>query len=70
MTARRQIIRPVSPPAPDRQRQVQRLRGRLDRERIALHRWQTKLKRAFNTVDRLQKAIARIERQLTNLEGP
>ncbi len=71
MTApRRQIIRPSPPTTPDRQRQLQRLRARLDSERHALHRWQSKLKRAFNTVDRLQKAIARIERQLNKMEGP
>ena len=71
MTApRRRIVRPATPPAPDRQRQLHRLRARLDQERHALHRWQSKLKRAFNTVDKHQKAIARIERQLTKMEEP
>jgi hypothetical protein len=68
---RRRLIRPAPvplPPNPHHQRQVQRLRERLEHERVALARWQTRLKRAFNTVEKCQKRIARIERQLTRLE--
>jgi len=69
---RRRLIRPAA--IPDQanqhhQRKVQKLRDRLAHERIALSRWQTRLKRAFNAVERTQKRIARIERQITNLEG-
>jgi hypothetical protein len=40
----------------------------LDKERITLARWQSKLKRAFNAVEKCQRKIARIERQLKLLE--
>ena len=66
---RRRIIRPTALAADsERQRQLQKLRGRLDYERAALGRWQTRLKRAFNTVAKHQKAIARLERQLARSE--
>ncbi len=32
--------------------------------KLSLRRWMTRLKRAFNTVDRLHTRIARLERQL------
>jgi lipid II:glycine glycyltransferase (peptidoglycan interpeptide bridge formation enzyme) len=64
------LIRPASIPidVPNRSHQIQRLRDRLEKERGALSRWQSKLKRAFNAVEKAQKRIARIERQLTHLE--
>jgi hypothetical protein len=67
---RRRLIRPALAPvvAPERPRQLQKLRDRLEKERAALGRWQTKLKRAFNAVEKCQRRIARIERQLTHLE--
>ena len=70
---RRRLIRPrvnTSPPSPNRERAIQRLRVRLEQERKALARWQKRLKRAFNAVARLQKSIARTERQLTKKEEP
>lgn len=68
--ARRSIIRPASsPPLPVRSlRRLQILRIRLERERAALARWQTRLKRAFNAVEKSQKRLARLERQLTQWE--
>jgi hypothetical protein len=69
--ARRRLIRPQidsAPPSPNRERAIQKLRVRLDQERAALVRWQKRLKRAFNAVTRLEKSIARIERQLTKKE--
>ena len=67
---RRRLIRPAPNPVPtpDRSRLIQRLRDRLERERATLARWQTKMKRAFNAVTKFQKCIARIERQLTQME--
>jgi septal ring factor EnvC (AmiA/AmiB activator) len=67
---RRSIIRASAAPNRDCQhpRQLQKLRARLEHERTALGRWQTRLRRAFNTVEKHQKAIARIERQLARLE--
>lgn len=68
---RRRLIRPVREPVeqPDRSRQLQKLRDRLDQERAVLSRWQTKLRRSFNTVEKCQKLIARLERKITQLEG-
>jgi len=67
---RRRLIRPAPVPvvAPERPHQIQKLRERLDKERAALARWQSKLKRAFNAVEKCQRKVARIERQLTHLE--
>jgi hypothetical protein len=68
---RRRLIRPrvnTSPPSPNHERAIQKLRARLEQERTALARWQKRLKRAFNTVAKLQKSIARTERQLTKKE--
>ncbi len=69
-SVRRRLVRPATLPAADplRQQKLQRLRGRLERERTTLARWQSKLKRAFNAVQRCQAKIGRIERQLTHLE--
>ena len=63
---RRRLIRSAPAPAvaPERPRRIQKLRDRLEKERVALARWQSKMKRAFNAVARCQARIARIERQL------
>jgi hypothetical protein len=71
MTApRRGIVRPS--PAPtngqQQQRQLDRLRARLNHERSALARWQRRLKRAFTAVEKSQKCIARIERKIAQME--
>ncbi len=67
---RRRLIRPAATVAPDpqRQRRAQKLRERLEHERAALARWQTRLKRAFNAVEKCQRKIARLERNITHLE--
>ena len=68
---RRRIIRShVSDPPSDhhRQHQVQKLQNRLTSERATLARWQSRLRRAFNAVEKSQKRIARIEKQLTTME--
>jgi hypothetical protein len=70
-TPRRRIIRPTrnGPAAdPQRQRQLQRLRERLAHERVALARWQKRLRRAFTAVERSHKALARLERRVAQLE--
>ena len=68
---RRRLVRPSSNGLPQQnQRRREQLRARLERELIALARWQSRLRRAFNTVDRMQKTVARIEKQLTRLEEP
>jgi septal ring factor EnvC (AmiA/AmiB activator) len=67
---RRHLIRPTSLPTadPHQQHKVQRLRSRLDHERTTLARWQKRLKRAFNTVEKCNQLIARLERQLAQME--
>jgi hypothetical protein len=72
-TPRRRIVRPA--PQADatvqqRQRRAQRLRGRLVEDRTALARWMSRLKRSFHAVERLQQRVARLDRQLSSLEGP
>lgn len=68
---RRRIVRPASNghQGNDQQRQqkLHRLRSRLEHERAALTRWQKRLRRAFNTVERLRAKIARLERQIDRL---
>jgi hypothetical protein len=67
---RRQIVRPapIPTPDPDRQRRLQRLRARLEEERAACTRWMPRLKRAFHAVEKSQLKIARLERQITQME--
>jgi hypothetical protein len=69
---RRRIIRPPSngqATEPLHQRQLQKLRERLERERVGLTRWQARLRRAFNAVQKHQRKVARLERKITQLEG-
>jgi hypothetical protein len=72
-TPRRRLVRPpAAAPAPDpnRTRRLQRLRMRLEKERIALDRWMTRLRRAFHAVERSQRNTTRIERTIAHLEEP
>ena len=68
-TPRRRIVRAILSPAPRPEpgRRVPRLRARLEADRAALARWQTRLRRAFTTVEKLHRSIARVERQLALL---
>lgn len=62
MTAsRRRLIRPSSPTTQDqeRQRRIDKLRARLEKERSTLTRWLARLKRAFHAVEKAQQRIAR-----------
>ncbi len=70
-TPRRRIIRPEPPPTPLRQSrdgQAQKLRSRLEKERVSLARWMSRLKRAFNTVMKTQRTITRLEKLLSRTE--
>ncbi len=69
-TPRRRLIRPATPPAtPPTAQQLQKLRTKLEKDRRDLARWMSRLKRAFSFVQKHQLRIARIERQITKLEG-
>ena len=68
---RRRLLRSPAPPAPNDQIRVhrlQRLRAQLEKERSALARWQKRLRRAFNATEAHQRRVARIERQLAQVE--
>ena len=72
-TPRRRLVRPAfapSLPEPRDQRRIQKLRAQLEHERTALARWQKRFRRAFNTVEKIQQRISRLERQITRLEDP
>jgi len=69
-TARRRVLR-SAPPTVTNARHQQRLardRERLTKERAALARWMTRLKRAFHAVEKHQAKIARIERRLNQTQ--
>jgi hypothetical protein len=65
-TPRRRLVRPPIPPA--NERQIQKARIKLDRERTGLVRWMSRLKRAFNAVQKQQQRIGRLERRIRQLE--
>ena len=70
-TPRRRLIR-LTTPAADEQpaaQQLQKLRAKLEKDRKDLGRWMARLKRAFTFVQKHQHRIARIERQITELQG-
>lgn len=63
-TVRRRVLRPPPPVPQLDQRQVSRLhrkRDQLAKDRIALKRWLTRLRRATNTVTELHQRIVRLE---------
>ena len=65
-----EILRqPIASPEDQRKAQrLRKLRERLVQERMALDRWMTRLRRAFNAVTKAQHSIARIEKEMTRLE--
>jgi hypothetical protein len=70
-TPRRRIIRPQPPaPATDarRQRRLERLRANLEKERQALARWKTRLRRAFRAVEKHTRNVLRLEKQIHDQE--
>ncbi|HEX4591792.1 MAG TPA: hypothetical protein VH120_17780 [Gemmataceae bacterium] len=70
-TPRRRVVRPLAVAAAalhQRQRRVQALRARLARDRTALSRWMSRLRRSFHTVERLQVRVSRADREIARLE--
>jgi uncharacterized protein YllA (UPF0747 family) len=65
---RRRVLRPPNQPPTDPAavRRREKRQSQLAADRQALRRWLTKLRRAFNTVDKLQARIARLERELSH----
>ena len=72
MTApRRTIIRPNTAAASgdqQRRRQLDRLRAKLQAERLSLARWQSRLRRAFTACEKHQRAVARLEKRIAHIE--
>ncbi len=68
---RRRVLRPVRPDPDDSQRQQKQAtkREQLRKEQQHLGRWMARLKRAFHAVEKQQRRVARIERQVAILEG-
>ncbi len=66
VAARRRIIRPTAdpPPNPAKERQLQRLRSRLTKENAALKRWWKRLRRAINAVEKYERSVKNLERQI------
>ncbi len=66
---RRRVLRPAraEPSAHRRQRQIDRRRDRLEKERVALARWLSRLRRAFHALEKSQRRIASLERQLRQI---
>jgi hypothetical protein len=66
-TPRRRIIRPSAEaplPDPARQRRLQKLRSRWLAEHTALERWWKRLRRAFSAMEKHQRLIKSLDRQL------
>ena len=72
MTAvRRRVLRQARTQTvsnPRKQQQIADRRAKLQREHAALDRWMTRLKRAFHSVEKQQRRIAGLERQIRKLE--
>ena len=70
-TPRRRLIRPAISPTtpPQTSQQLQKLRAKLETDRLGFSRWLARLKRAFTAIDKYQRRVARLERQITKLEG-
>jgi hypothetical protein len=68
---RRRVLRAPRADAQDvrRQRKIATRRARLDSEQHTLARWMTKLKRAFHAVEKQQRTITRLEREIAQLEA-
>ena len=70
-TPRRRLVRPgpLSTPPANPQR-VQKVRAKLDRERVLLDRWMVRLKRAFTSLTKHQHRVAHLERRIRQMETP
>ena len=68
---RRRVLRAPRLPSAAESRRLARLakkRTQLSKERAALTRWMSKLKRAFHSVEKLQSRIGWLERDIVQLE--
>lgn len=63
-------MNPRRPTRSARRRQLKKLRQRLAQERIAWSRWMPRLKRAFHAVEKIDRRICRLERQIARMNNP
>ncbi len=68
ITRRRRVLRPAALTPTVVSAQLSRWRGRLADEQQALSRWMAKLKRAFHSLEKHQQRVARLERQIRQVE--
>ena len=68
--SRRRVIRPPSPVPTVLSVRLPRLRSQLEREQQSLNNWTAKLKRAFHSFKKITLRIARLQRQIRQLEQP
>jgi septal ring factor EnvC (AmiA/AmiB activator) len=71
MTARRNIIRPpVHQPTPAQiNRRRQQIQAKVERAESIINRWWKRLQRAARAIDKSQKQIGRLQRQLRQLDS-
>jgi uncharacterized protein (TIGR02996 family) len=53
-----------------RRRQIKKVRQKLALERAGWSRWMPRLKRAFHTIEKLDRRITQLERQIARLTNP
>lgn len=69
---RRAILRPPRSNGAEeaqRTRRRQRLRADIERATAALTRWQSRFRRAFNSVEKLQRQLSRLTKQIRQLDA-
>jgi hypothetical protein len=71
VSSRRRMLRPANRSLEDQHQahRLRKLRERLVQERTALARWMKRLRRAFTAAEKRQRAIARIEKEITKREN-
>lgn len=47
---------------------IEKLRSRIEKVQVSCGRWMTRLKRAFNQVDKAQRRLSRLNAQVASLE--
>jgi len=70
-TPRRRVLRPPRTGVADarlQQKLVSR-RAQLQKEQVGLARWMSRLRRAFHELEKRQKTVRRIEREINKLTG-
>jgi hypothetical protein len=67
-TPRRRLVRPAPPVRQQHPRLLQRRQSALEKERAFLARWTARLRFAFHAFERCQRKVARLEKQIRQME--